>query len=64
MTYKKYRRRIRGIQILCKRIFNKELSIDDCIRLMDTEEGQQFIAWLESLPPTHRVTKTITIPFG
>ena len=64
MTFQQYRRRIRGIQIMCRRLFNKELSVDDCVRLLGTEEGQQFVAWLESLPPTYRSTRTITIPLN
>ena len=64
MTFEQYKRQIKGLQIMCKQLFDKDLSVQDCIQLMETPEGQQLIARLESLPPMPRTTKTITFPLA
>ena len=60
-TLSKYNRQINGLQIVFKLLFNEELNDRDCIAAMQTPEGKRLIAMLESLPPIHRSSKTVTI---
>lgn len=60
-TLSKYSRKIDSLQIAFRLFFNEELRDRDCIAILQTPEGQELIAMLESLPPIDRSSKTTTI---